>query len=149
MTKSPGDRYGRAGHLCQDRHKNEAVEDDAYLLTVVRYIHRNSVKAGLCREPEDYRYSSFAQYVRAYLKRAPLLCRKRRLRYSVFRPTGRSIQSAPLGQFLTHSIQRIHSVPFFLFLELSVTSTFIGHTLLHLPQEIHFSLSHVTRRRAK
>ena len=83
LTKSPGDRYGRAGHLCQDRHKNEAVEDDAYLLTVVRYIHRNSVKAGLCREPEDYRYSSFAQYVRAYLKRAPLLCEEALEMFSV------------------------------------------------------------------
>ena len=51
---------------------------------------------------------------------------------------------APFGQFLTHSIQRMHSVPFFLFLELSVTSTFIGHTLLHFPQEMHLSLSHFT-----
>lgn len=53
--------------------------------------------------------------------------------------------SASLGQFFTHSIQRIHSVPLALFLELSVTSTFIGHTLLHFPQEIHFSLSHFIR----
>ena len=55
-------KYGRAGHLFQDRYKSEVVEDDGYLLTVVRYIHRNPVKAGLCREPEEYRYSSFARY---------------------------------------------------------------------------------------
>lgn len=55
-------KYGRTGHLFQDRYKSEVVEDDAYLLTVVRYIHRNPVKAGLCQEPEDYRYSSFAHY---------------------------------------------------------------------------------------
>ncbi len=56
---------------------------------------------------------------------------------------------APLGQFFTHSMQRMHSVPFFRFLELSVTSTFIGHTRLHFPHEMHFSLSHFTLSRAK
>ena len=55
-------KYNRVGHLFQDRYKSETVEDDAYLLTVVRYIHRNPVKAGLCKEPEDYQYSSFANY---------------------------------------------------------------------------------------
>ena len=55
-------KYSRVGHLFQDRYKSEAVEDDAYLLTVIRYIHRNPVKAGLCNEPEDYCYSSFARY---------------------------------------------------------------------------------------
>ena len=43
--------------------------------------------------------------------------------------------NAFFGQFLTHSMHSIHSVPFFLFLELSVTSTPIGHTLLHFPHE--------------
>lgn len=42
-------------------------------------------------------------------------------------------------------MHRMHSVPFFRFLELSVTSTSIGQTRLHLPQETHFSLSHFTR----
>ena len=57
--------------------------------------------------------------------------------------------SASFGQFLTHSMHRMHSVPFSRFLELSVTSTFIGHTRLHFPQEMHFSLSHFTRIREK
>ena len=55
-------KYSRVGHLFQDRYKSEAVENDLYLLTVIRYIHRNPVKAGLCDEPEDYCYSSFARY---------------------------------------------------------------------------------------
>ncbi len=55
------------------------------------------------------------------------------------------IQRAFLGQLCTHSMHKIHSVPFSRFLELSVTSTFIGHTRLHLPQDIHFSLSHFIR----
>lgn len=59
-------------------------------------------------------------------------------------PAGNSAQSAFLGQALTHSMHKIHSVPFFRFLELSVISTFIGQTFLHFPHEIHFSLSHLT-----
>jgi len=40
-------QYNRKGHLFQDRYKSEAVEDDAYFLTVLRYIHQNPLKAGL------------------------------------------------------------------------------------------------------
>ena len=55
-------KYERTGHLFQDRFKSEPVEDDAYFLTVIRYIHRNPVKAGLCERPEDYAYSSLKGY---------------------------------------------------------------------------------------
>ncbi len=51
-------KYQRVGHLFQDRFKSEAVEDDAYFLTVLRYILRNPVKAGICASPEQYPYSS-------------------------------------------------------------------------------------------
>lgn len=57
--------------------------------------------------------------------------------------------SASLGQALTHSMQRMHSVPLARFLELSVTSTSMGHTRLHLPQETHLLLSQRTRSREK
>ena len=55
-------KYERTGHLFQDRFKSEPVEDDTYFLTVIRYIHRNPVKAGLCERPEDYAYSSLKKY---------------------------------------------------------------------------------------
>ena len=32
-------------------------------MTVLRYIHRNPVKAGLCEKPEDYRLSSYRDYL--------------------------------------------------------------------------------------
>ena len=48
--------------MFQDRFKSEPVEDDAYFLTVIRYIHRNPVKAGLCERPEEYEYSSLKKY---------------------------------------------------------------------------------------
>lgn len=56
-------KYQRKGHLFQDRFKSEPVDDDNYFLTVIRYIHQNPVKVGLCKNIEDYKYSSFSEYL--------------------------------------------------------------------------------------
>ena len=40
-------KYQRVGHLFQDRFKSEPVENERYFLTVMRYIFRNPVKAGI------------------------------------------------------------------------------------------------------
>lgn len=48
----------RVGHLFQDRFASRAVEDDAYFLTVLSYIHFNPVKEGICSRPQDYPWSS-------------------------------------------------------------------------------------------
>lgn len=55
-------KYGRTGHLFQDRYKSEAVEDYKYLYTVIRYIHQNPVKAGMS-SMEDYKWSSYKEYI--------------------------------------------------------------------------------------
>ena len=55
-------QYSRKGHLFQDRFKSEAVEDDAYFLAVLRYIHQNPVKAGLVKNASDYAWSSYQDY---------------------------------------------------------------------------------------
>ena len=47
-------QYNRRGHLFQDRYKSEPVEDDAYFLTVLRYIHQNPLKAGLSDDISSY-----------------------------------------------------------------------------------------------
>ena len=54
-------KYQRVGHLFQDRYKSIPVENDAYLLSVVRYIHNNPVKAGIC-PADQYRWSSWKAY---------------------------------------------------------------------------------------
>ena len=56
-------KYDRSGHLFQDRYGSEAVEDDEYLLTVIRYIHRNPEKAGIAKAGA-YRWSSYDAYLR-------------------------------------------------------------------------------------
>ena len=55
-------KYDRSGHLFQDRFLSEPIEDDRYLLAVVRYIHNNPVKAGICRR-DEYLWSSWHEYV--------------------------------------------------------------------------------------
>ena len=55
-------KYERVGHLFQDRFKSEPVTTDDYLLTVLRYIFQNPVKAGICGEVEAYRWSNYRDY---------------------------------------------------------------------------------------
>lgn len=57
-------KYDRAGYLFQDRFKSEPVEDDSYLLTVIRYIHQNPLKAGFVEKTEQYPWSSYHAYLR-------------------------------------------------------------------------------------
>lgn len=56
-------KYKRCGHLFQERFNSEAVENDEYFLTVVRYIHQNPVKAGLVKKMSDYKWSSYNEYL--------------------------------------------------------------------------------------
>jgi REP element-mobilizing transposase RayT len=58
-------KYERSGHVFQDRYKSEPVENDAYLLTVIHYIHHNPVKASLVNKPHEYKWSSCAAYYKA------------------------------------------------------------------------------------
>lgn len=51
-------RHGRCGALWQGRFKSCLVQDEAYLLMVMRYIELNPVRAAMVEAPEDYRWSS-------------------------------------------------------------------------------------------
>lgn len=55
-------KYQRCGHVFQDRFKSENVEDERYLITVVRYVHLNPVKAQIVKKPEEYIWSSCRAY---------------------------------------------------------------------------------------
>lgn len=55
-------KYKTIGHLFQDRFKSEKVDTDAYLLTVVRYIHQNPVKAGIVQKSYLWKWSSCLGY---------------------------------------------------------------------------------------
>lgn len=55
-------KYGRVGHLFQDRFKSQNIENQTYLLRLIRYIHRNPEKAGICKT-ENYRWSSYSEVI--------------------------------------------------------------------------------------
>lgn len=62
-------RHFRSGHLFQGRYKSIIVENDAYLLRLSYYIHRNPLRAGMVHRLADYRWSSYRVY--AYGRKTP------------------------------------------------------------------------------
>ena len=46
------------GHLYQGRFKTFPVQGDDHLLTVLRYVERNALRASLCERAEDWKYGS-------------------------------------------------------------------------------------------
>ena len=56
--------YLRSGALFGDRYKSEAIEDDRYLFSLVRYIHQNPLKAGMASKLEEYEWSSYNDYIK-------------------------------------------------------------------------------------
>ena len=55
--------HGCDGHLFRGRYKSILVGEDAYLLQLVRYIHRNPVEAGLVDKLDGYKWSSHKGYM--------------------------------------------------------------------------------------
>ena len=58
-------KYSRNGHLFQDRFKSEPVNDMTYFVTLMKYIHQNPVKAEIVDNIDNYRWSSWHEYVSA------------------------------------------------------------------------------------
>ncbi|MFY3790508.1 transposase [Ureibacillus sp. MALMAid1270] len=56
-------KYGRFGHLFQERFKSENVENTVYFITVLRYIHQNPLKAGLVSNVFDSQWTSVNDYL--------------------------------------------------------------------------------------
>lgn len=52
-------RYARTGTLWEGRHRASLVQTERYLLTCMRYIELNPVRAGMVSRPEEYRWSSY------------------------------------------------------------------------------------------
>ena len=57
-------RYGMVGHLFQGRYKAILCEKDAYLLSLVKYIHLNRVRARVVKSLGEYPWSSHRCYVK-------------------------------------------------------------------------------------
>ena len=51
--------YGTSGSLWEGRYKASLIQDETYLLTCMRYIELNPVRADMVRSPGHYRWSSY------------------------------------------------------------------------------------------
>ena len=51
--------YRRSGTLWEGRYRSTVVDSERYLLTVMRYIELNPVRADMVRHPRDYPWSSY------------------------------------------------------------------------------------------
>lgn len=56
-------KYERSGHVFQDRYMSKPIETDEYLICVLRYVHMKPVKANIVKKPENYRWSSYREYI--------------------------------------------------------------------------------------
>src|SRR3989344_48786 len=61
------------GHLYQDRYKSFLIQKDLHLLTVLKYIERNPVRARLTTKPEIWKWSSAWRRIRGTAKQQSLL----------------------------------------------------------------------------
>lgn len=54
---------GEPGHVFQGRFRSVLVRTVGHLLIVIKYVLRNPVTAGLCEDPKDWLWSSYASTV--------------------------------------------------------------------------------------
>jgi putative transposase len=55
-------RYHTSGHVWQGRFKSPVIQDGMNLLTVLRYIEANPLRARIVDDPAKYRWSSFQHH---------------------------------------------------------------------------------------
>lgn len=55
--------HGFDGILFRGRYKSIVVSEDSYLLQLVRYIHRNPVRAGMVERVTDFEWTSHKAYI--------------------------------------------------------------------------------------
>jgi len=53
---------GQSGRFWEKRYHDRNVRDGREFVVKLRYLHRNPVKRGLVREPEEWPWSSYRQY---------------------------------------------------------------------------------------
>lgn len=53
----------RCGVLFRNRYQSESISDIRYLINCIKYIHDNPVKAKMVENCEDYKYSSYKDYI--------------------------------------------------------------------------------------
>jgi REP element-mobilizing transposase RayT len=55
-------KFKRVGHVFQGRYKAILVQDERHLLSLLRYVHQNPIKAGMSKSIEEYKWCSDVFY---------------------------------------------------------------------------------------
>ncbi len=63
FTKWFNGKHSRSGTLWEDRFKSVIVESGVAARTMAAYIDLNPVRAGMCDDPADYRWSSYGEAI--------------------------------------------------------------------------------------
>ncbi|OGG76869.1 hypothetical protein A3B35_00235 [Candidatus Kaiserbacteria bacterium RIFCSPLOWO2_01_FULL_54_24] len=63
------------GHIYQGRYKSFIIEKDSYLLAVIKYVERNSVRARLAKTVEQWRWGSGYRRLKGTPKEQKLLAK--------------------------------------------------------------------------
>ncbi len=56
-------KYSRNGSLFGERFASKPIEEDKYLFSLVRYIHQNPIRAGVVSKLNNYKWSSYHDYL--------------------------------------------------------------------------------------
>jgi hypothetical protein len=59
FSRRQNTRWGRRGHLFENRFHSEPIVNDAHLLEACRYVDLNPCKAGICPNPDDWQWSGY------------------------------------------------------------------------------------------
>lgn len=68
-------RKGRSGHLWQARYRS-CVMSESHLWLGIRYVEQNPCRAGIAKQPEDYRWSSAVAHLLGSPDRSRILDRE-------------------------------------------------------------------------
>jgi putative transposase len=58
-ARTLGRRYGTDAHVFRNRFGCTPIRNEDHLVWAIRYVERNPVEAGLCRDPVHWEWSSF------------------------------------------------------------------------------------------
>ncbi|MCF2684177.1 transposase [Faecalicatena contorta] len=56
-------KHNRVGYVFDGRFRSQCIEDESYFFNCLRYIHLNPIKANMCKSIDNYRYSSFKEFI--------------------------------------------------------------------------------------
>lgn len=98
-------KYKRSGHLWQGRFKSWYVTDEAYLYTLISYIHNNPVKAKIVNKAEEYRYSSHLAFIEEV---EPIGCLKNSFIFTEFQDKNdrKEFLQSTMDESILHEIKK-------------------------------------------